>query len=99
MKPERVNLTKQISRNGKCQSHMFSLFYNPAIIIYGCTPCEKALVEFASSAELLSHLKSSSFVYGYHEKEGQILQTCLFKDVISLLYILKGNFFYLMILV
>ena len=38
----------------------------------------QALVEFASSAELLSHSTSFSFVYGHHE-EGQILQT---KDVI-----------------
>ena len=37
----------------------------------------QTLVEFASSAELLSHSTSSSFVYGHHE-EGQILQT---KDV------------------
>ena len=48
-----------------------------------------------SSAELLSH--ASSFVYGHHE-EGQILQTRLSKDVISLLYILEGNPFYLMTL-
>ena len=57
----------------------------------------QSLFEFASSAELLSHSTSSSFVYGHHE-EGQILQTRLFKDVISLLYILKGNPFYLMTL-
>ena len=50
-----------------------------------------------SSAELLSHSTSSSFVYGHHE-EGQILQTRLSKDVISLLYILEGNPFYLMTL-
>ena len=59
------------------------------------------LVEFASSAELLSHSTSSSFayhVYGHHE-EGQVLKTRLSKDVISLLYILKGNPFYLMTLV
>ena len=37
----------------------------------------QTLVAFASSAELLSHSTSSSFVYGHHE-EGQILQT---KDV------------------
>ena len=58
----------------------------------------EALVEFASSAELSSHSTSSSSVYGQH-KEGQILQTCLSKDVIFLLYILKGNPFYLMTLV
>ena len=58
----------------------------------------QALVEFASSAELSSHSTSSSSVYGQH-KEGQILQTCLSKDVIYLLYILKGNPFYLMTLV
>ena len=59
----------------------------------------QALVEFASSAELSSHSTSSSSVHGQH-KEGQILQTCLSKDVnISLLYILKGNPFYLMTLV
>ena len=58
----------------------------------------QALVEFASSAELLSHSKPPSSVYGHHE-EGQILQTRLSKDVISLLYILKGNHFYLMTLV
>ena len=50
----------------------------------------QALVEFASSAV--------SSVYGQH-KEGQILQTCLSKDAIYLLYILKGNPFYLMTLV
>ena len=44
----------------------------------------QALVEFACSAELSSHSKLSS-VYGQH-KEGQILQTCLSKDVIFLLY-------------
>ena len=44
------------------------------------------LVEFASSAELLSHSTSSSSVSDSH-KEGQILQTRLSKDVISLLYI------------
>ena len=32
----------------------------------------QALVEFASSTELLSHSTSSSFVYGYRE-EGPIL--------------------------
>ena len=38
------------------------------------TPGEvQALVEFASSAELLSLSTSSSFVYGLHE-EGQILK-------------------------
>ena len=58
----------------------------------------QALVEFASSAELSSHSTSSSSVYGHHE-EGQILQTRFSKDVISLLYILKGNPFYLMTLV
>ena len=51
----------------------------------------QALVEFASSAELSSHSTSSSSAYGQH-KEGQILQTCLSKD-------LKGNPFYLMTLV
>ena len=55
----------------------------------------QALVEFASSAELLSHSMSSSFVYGHHE-EGKIHRTRLFKDVISLLDILKGNPFHLM---
>ena len=58
----------------------------------------QALVKFALSAELSSHSTSSSSVYGQH-KEGQILQTCLSKDVIYLLYILKGNPFYLMTLV
>ena len=58
----------------------------------------QALVEFASSAELSSHSTSFSSVHGQH-KEGQILQTCLSIDVIYLLYILKGNPFYLMTLV
>ena len=60
----------------------------------------QALVEVASSAELLSHSASpsSSSVYGHHD-EGQILKTRLSKDVISLLSILKGNHFYLMTLV
>ena len=43
----------------------------------------ETLVEFASSAELLSHSTLSFFVYhvyGHHE-EGQILQTRLSKDV------------------
>ena len=58
----------------------------------------QALVEFASSTELLSHSTFSSSAYGHHEEE-QILQTRLSNDVISLLYILKGNPFYLMTLV
>ena len=58
----------------------------------------QAMVEVASSAELLSHSTSSSFVYCHHE-EGQILQTRLSKDVISLFYILNGNPFYLTTLV
>ena len=77
--------------------YMSSLFDNPAVIIYEhLVPGEvQALVEFASSAELSSHSTSSSSVYRQH-KEGQILQTCLSKDVI---YLLKGNPFYLMTLV
>ena len=46
MKPERENLTKQIFRNGKCQSHRYidlisRSFYNHLIFLYSLNRCQE----------------------------------------------------------